>query len=297
MAKLDIEWLNVFEEVYRTQSVSRAAESLGIGQANASIALNKLRRHFGDQLFSRTSRGMEPTPYAQQIHPEVSASLVRLAKLTGPRATFNPATARRQFRIGMTDISEIVVLPTLVNHLRHVAPGVLIEAERISTDSPQRLESGEIDLAVGFMPQLDAGFYQQTLFEQNFVCLAAEHHPRVQSAPNKRAFLAEGHIVVTAPGTGHAIVEKVLAQKGYRRRVVMKVPSFLAVARIVAQTELLVIVPRRLGEMLAEQERVRLLEPPIKLLSFAVKQHWHERFHADTGNAWLRYTLAQLLGR
>jgi DNA-binding transcriptional LysR family regulator len=277
--------------------VSRAAERLGIGQANASIALNKLRRHFGDRLFSRTSRGMEPTPYAEQIHPEVAASLERLARLTGPRAAFNPATARQQFRIGMTDISEIVVLPTFVNHLQKVTPGVQIEAERISTDSPQRLESGEIDLAVGFMPHLDAGFYQQTLFEQNFVCMVARDHPRVRSAPNKRAFLAEGHVVVTTLGTGHPIVDKVLAKSGFRRRVVMKVPSFLAVARIVAQTELLVIVPRRLGEALAEQERVRLFEPPLKLPTFAVKQHWHERFHADTGNAWLRNTLAQLLGR
>ena len=221
----------------------------------------------------------------------------RLTKLIGAGTSFDPATARRQFRICMTDISEIVVLPALINHLRRVAPGVLIEAERISGDIARRLESGEIDLAVGFMPQLEAGFYQQTLFEQNFVCLAAERHPRIRARPSKHAFLAEGHIVVTTSGTGHSIVDKVLAQKGYRRHVVMKVPSFLGVARIVAQTELLVIVPRRLGEALAQQERVRMLEPPVSLPQFAVKQHWHERFHADAGNAWLRRTLAELHGR
>src|SRR5438445_5313226 len=132
MAKLDIDWLKVFVEVYKTQSVSRAAERLDMAQANASIALNKLRRHFADRLFSRTSRGMEPTPYAQQIYPEVAASVERLVKLFGARASFDAAAARRQFRICMTDISEIVVLPMLVNHLRRVAPAVLIEAERIS---------------------------------------------------------------------------------------------------------------------------------------------------------------------
>lgn len=77
----------------------------------------------------------------------------------------------------------------------------------------------------------------------------------------------------------------------------MKVPSFLAVARIVAQTELPVIVPRRLGVALAQQERVRMFEPPVSLPPFAVKQHWHERFHADGGNAWLRRMLAELAGR
>jgi DNA-binding transcriptional LysR family regulator len=295
MAKLDIDWLNVFIEIHRTGSVSRAAERLGLAQANASVALGKLRRHFGDALFARTSAGMAPTPYAQRIYPEIALALERLSGLASLRASFDPARAEREFRICMTDISEIVILPALVNHLRRMAPGVRIEAERISTDSPRRLESGELDLAVGFMPHLEAGFYQQTLFQQDFVCLAAKDHPRVRTHPDRRAFVAEGHIVVTTSGTGHAIVDKVFAQRRIERRVVLKVPSFLAVARLVAQTELLVIVPRRLGEMLARQERVRAFDPPVRLPPFAVKQHWHERFHADEGNAWLRRTLAQLL--
>jgi DNA-binding transcriptional LysR family regulator len=296
VAKLDIDWLHVFIEIYKSRSVSRAAEQLGMAQANASIALGKLRLHFGDRLFARTSRGMEPTPYAELIYPQVQASVDGIAHLVGARVSFEPASATRRFRICMTDISEVVVLPALVNHLRSVAPGVQIEAERISTDSPRRLESGEIDLAVGFMPHLEAGFYQQTLFQQNFVCLAAADHPRIKAKPNKQQFLAEGHIVVTTSGTGHAIVDKVLAQKGYERRITLKVPSFLGVARLVAQTELLVIVPRRLGETLAQQERVRLLDPPVHLPAFAVKQHWHERFHSDAANAWLRQTLAALFG-
>jgi DNA-binding transcriptional LysR family regulator len=295
MAKLDIDWLNVFVEVYKTQSVSRAAERLQIAQANASVALGKLRQHFGDRLFARTSRGMEPTPYAQLIYPDVAASVAQLSRLAGTRAAFDAATAQRQFCISMTDISEIVVLPTLVNHLRRVAPGIVIESERISTDSARRLESGEIDLAVGFMPHLEAGFYQQTLFKQDFVCLAAKNHPRVRTRLDRQAFQAEGHVVVTTSGTGHAIVDKVLAQKKLTRRVVLKVPSFLAVARLVARTELLVIVPRRLGEALAQQERVQMLEPPVSLPPFAVKQHWHERFHADAANAWLRKTLVEVI--
>lgn len=296
MAKLDIDWLNVFVEVYKTQSVSLAAERLGIAQANASVALGKLRRHFGDRLFARTSRGMEPTPYAQEVYPDIAATVQRLARLAGTRARFDPGTAQRQFRICMTDISEVVVLPALVNHLQRAAPGVVVEAERVGTDSPRRLEAGELDLAVGFMPHLEAGFYQQVLFQQDFVCLAAKNHPRVRGRLNKAAFIAEGHIVVTTSGTGHAIVDKVLAQRGFERRVVLRVPSFLGVARLVARTELLVVVPRRLGEAVAQQESVALHDPPVKLPPFAVKQHWHERFHADAGNAWLRAVMAQVVG-
>ena len=194
----------------------------------------------------------------------------------------------------MTDISEIVLLPRLINHLQLTAPGLVIEADKLSPESRRDLESGSIDLAVGFTPDLDAGFYQQALFAQDFVCLASKDHPRIQSKPSKRAFSAEGHILVTSSGTGHSIVDKVLARHKVERRVVLRVPSFLGVARIVAQTEFLVIVPRLLGKTLASQERVQVLEPPISLPSYKVKQHWHERFNADAGNSWMRKTMAEL---
>jgi DNA-binding transcriptional LysR family regulator len=294
MAKLDLESLGVFVEIYKTQSVSRAAERLGIAQSTASIALNKLRHHFGDPLFCRTSRGMEPTPRAQSIHPELRNALESVERARGARSAFSAADAERAFCICVTDISEIVLLPRLLNHLKQHAPHISIETERISTDTPRRLESGEVDLAVGFLPALDAGFYQQTLFDENFVCLAAADHPRIQGKVTKRAFCAEGHIVVSTTGTGHSIVDKTLVQHGVERRVMLRLSSFLGVARVVAQSELLVIVPSRLGDALAAQEHVQVLAPATPLPTFQVKQHWHERFHADAGNVWLRRTMAEL---
>lgn len=294
MAKLDLDWLGVFVEIYKTQSVSRAAQTLGMEQASASIVLTKLRRHFDDPLFCRTSGGMSPTPRAQTIYPDVLEALVRLEKARGASGVFLPQQATREFRICMTDISEIVLLPRLINHLQTTAPGLVVEAEKISPDSRRRLESGDMDLAVGFTPDLEAGFYQQALFEQNFVCLAASDHPRIGGKLTRKGFSAEGHILVIASGTGHSIVDKVLAKNKVDRRIVLRVPSFLGVARIVAQTEFLVIVPRQLGEALAEQERVKVLEPPLPLPSYKVKQHWHERFNLDPGNIWLRKTMADL---
>jgi DNA-binding transcriptional LysR family regulator len=294
MSKLDLEWLAVFDEVYKTGSVSKAAERLGLAQAAASTMLNKLRAHFDDRLFVRTAPGMQPTPHAQHIYPHVREALAQLDQARGSRTAFDAGKARRSFRICMTDISEVVLLPSLLDHLRRVAPGVHIETEIISIESGRRLEDGEVDLAVGFMPQLDAGFYQQTLFMQNFVCLAARNHPRIGARLTRKRFEAEAHAVISSSGTGHAIVDKTIARLGLERNVVARLSSFLSVARIVAHTELVVIVPRILGEVLATQEPVKLLEPPFALPSYAVKQHWHERFHADAGNAWLRRTVASL---
>lgn len=296
MSKLDLEWLSVFDQVYKTASVSKAAERLGLAQAAASTALNKLRTHFNDRLFARTAQGMQPTPFAEQIRPALAEVLLQLEKTQGSRATFDPASAKQSFRMCVTDISEVVLLPGLLNHLRKVAPGVQIETEMISTQTGRRLEDGEVDLAIGFMPQLDAGFFQQKLFAQNFVCLVAQNHPRIGSRMTVKGFSAEAHATVTSSGTGHAIVDKTLARLGIERNVVVQLSNFLGVARIVAQTELVVIVPRILGQILVEQEPVKMVEPPFKLPAYAVKQHWHERFHADAGNVWLRRTLAELFG-
>ena len=296
MAKLDLDWLRVFDEVFKTASVSRAADHLGIPQAAASAALIKLRAHFDDPLFSRTARGMLPTPYAQTIQPAIAAALGHLEQARNSRGGFVPAEATRTFRISMTDISEIVLLPTLLNHLRTVAPRVQVEIEKTAPETVRRLQDGDVDLAVGFMPQLDAGFYQQVLFAQNFVCLVAREHPTIGARLTRAAYAREGHVLVSASGTGHAIVDKTLERAGIARPVVLRVPSFLGVARIVAETALIATVPLRYGELMATRESIRLMPVPYPLPHYDVKQHWHQRFHSDPGNAWLRRTIAELLG-
>src|SRR4051794_36512834 len=108
MSKLDLEWLAVFDEVYKTGSVSKAADRLGMAQAAASTMLNKLRAHFDDRLFARTAQGMQPTPYAQRLCIHVREVLSQLDQARGSRGGFDPGEAQRTFRICMTDISEVV---------------------------------------------------------------------------------------------------------------------------------------------------------------------------------------------
>jgi DNA-binding transcriptional LysR family regulator len=195
----------------------------------------------------------------------------------------------------MTDISEIVLLPMLLNRLRAEAPGVRIEVDKITGESPRRLEDGEVDLAVGFMPQLEAGFYQQKLFAQNFVCIASTSHPRINARVTTAAFAREGHVVVSASGTGHTIVDKVFAQAGVQRKVALLLPSFLGLASIVAQTELISTVPSHYGAVLQAQGNIRALSLPHPLPDYDVKQHWHQRYHSDSGNVWLRRTVGELM--
>ena len=297
MAALDIKWLRVFVEIHRTRSVSLAAQRLGMAQARASGILAKLRRHFGDPLFARTSQGMEPTPYADKIYPDALQCCDRLAVPDRYRSVFDHSSTQRHFRICMTDISEVVVLPSLVNEFGRIAPGITVEIERISVDSPRRLESGDLDLAVGYMPDLEAGFYQQTLFRQGFVCLAAKRHPRIQERMTRELFSREGHVVVISSGTGQVIVESEYARRKVRRNILLRVPSFLGLGSIVATTELLTTVPQRLAAVVASNDAVTIYPTPIPLPSYEVKLHWHSRYHADPGNAWVRNLIARLLSK
>lgn len=296
MKRFDLELLLIFDEIYKTGNVTRAADNLGLPQSTVSLGLGKLRGHFNDQLFTRTARGMVPTPRAQNAIEDVRRSLQALQHALADQPVFDPAASKREFRICMTDISEIVLLPRLLNHLRETGPGIHLEISKISPDSPADLASGAVDLAVGFMPHLEAGFYQQKLFDQHFVCLVANRHPRVGDTLSLEALRSEAHLRVRTSGTGHAIVDRMLAREGIERNVVLNLPSFLGVARIVAQTELLAIVPQRYAAELASTEAVRLLPVPVELPSYQVKQHWHERYHADVSNRWLRQLLASLFG-
>ena len=297
MARFELEWLAIFDEVYKTRHVSRAAERLDLAQATVSIVLAKLRKKFNDPLFTRTSRGMLPTPFADALIADVRATLAAMDKALNRRLAFEPKSATREFHIGCTDISEVVLIPTLLNRLHREAPGVTLQVSRISAAIADELTAGTVDLAVGFLPDLDTGFHQQVLFNQNRVCLVAKDHPRIGRKLTKAAFCSEGHVTMASSGTGHAVVDRILAQKKIERRIVATVPSFLAVGSIVARTELIAIVPRILARALAAKEKLRILELPVDLPAYSVKQHWHERFHADPANSWLRNTMLILFSR
>lgn len=295
MQSLEIRLLGVFDEIYKTRSVTRAADNLGLGQPAVSIALGKLREHFDDPLFVRTSTGMEPTPLGEELVQPIRAAIDALASAFGHRTAFDPRTAQRSFRICMTDISQLVLLPKLWAQLRATAPGVRIEIAHLSADTPKMLEAGEADLALGFMPQLEAGFYQQSLFRQHYVCMASADHPRIRHSLTLAQFEAEEHAVVSSSGTGHLIVDREIARQNINRRVALRVPNFLGVAFVVEHTDLLVTIPTRLGEVLAGRGDFHTFPVPFELPDYAVKQHWHERYHHDPGNRWLRRLISELL--
>jgi DNA-binding transcriptional LysR family regulator len=216
-----------------------------------------------------------------------------LRRLSSFEPTFVPATAQRRFRICMTDASHITLLPQLLAHVRAAAPKVRLDAARIDGNTAQALEAGEADLALGYIPWLESGIYQQTLYPQDWVCLANRRHPRIRKTLTVEAYMRESHVDIVG-GTGAKVLETALHARRIQRRIALELPGFLGLYAIVSTTDLIATLPRHTGETLAKLGPLTVYPCPVPIPKFTVKQHWHARYHQDPGNRWLRSTIATL---
>ncbi len=168
----------------------------------------------------------------------------------------------------------------------------------------EALVSGEADLAIGYLPVLRAGFYQSRLFTDSYVCLVRSDHPRIKGRLSRAQLMAESHVVIERGGsryltTSHQTssttwIEQELARRGLSRRIVLRVPHFMGVPEIVQATDLIGLVPSYVLRQLDSKPNLRMLQLPLDLPRFTVKQYWHERKHEDTGNRWLRGVISAM---
>ena len=258
------------------------------------MSLAKLRKHFNDPLFVRTSAGMEPTPHATELICMLQKAESLLQTALEHHVVFDPLASDRVFRIQSTDIAQVTLLPKLMQRLKRVAPNVGIYLGRISPDTPKLLESGELDLAVGFILPMGAGFCQQRLFKERFVCAVRKDHPRIDKTLSVKQFESELHLAIATSGTGHGIVEKTLEAKKIKRNVGLTVPSFLGIVSLIATSDYIVTLPEQLGRHLAAPGNIKVLPLPFEVPPYYIMQHWHERYSQDPASRWLRTVMADL---
>jgi DNA-binding transcriptional LysR family regulator len=293
--EIDLNLLTVFEAVLRLRSVSQAAAEIGLSQPATSNALRRLRSHFDDRLFVRTATGMLPTPVAEQLGGGLVAALSEIKTSVRRRSSFRPEKDERTFRILMTDVGEVVLLPRLLGYCREHAPNVSIMSIQVpSADTVSALQAGHLDLAVGYIPQLQSGIYQQQLFRTDYVCMVRWDHPTIRTKVTRRQFLAALHAVAESAGTSHYAIEQHLNRLGIQRRIGLRVSHLLSLPFIVGSSNMLATVPESLGAIFEESANTRVFPHPIRFPRTAIKQYWHERFNQDLGNRWLRQTCAAL---
>lgn len=294
IASTNLNLLVVLDALLAERHVSRAARRLGLSQPAVSNALSQLRALLGDPLFVRSAGAMVPTERALALAGPIRATLATLeTALTGP--VFDPLNAERTFVLAATDFVEFVLLPKLLARLAHEAPKVKLHIHGWSHHRvPAMLERGEADLMIGFYQGLPPGHHDQSLFPDEFVCIVRKRHPQVGQRLTLKTYLSLRHVLVTQEFTEPGAADVALAARGLSRTVALRLSHFLMVPAIVAATDYVAAISRRVAEEFAQTLPLRIFPTPLPLPRGTVGQVWHERTESSLAHRWLRGVIAEV---
>jgi len=297
MNELDLNLLRVLVAIDEKRSVSAAAIQLDRSQPSVSSALGKLRTFFADPLFVRSGNTMQPTPRAVEIMGPVRNVLSRIGMEIVAAPSFEPFSNQKPVVLALSDVGEVVFLPAILQQLQRLAPATSLRSVSLPAEEVARgLEAGEIDLALGYFPNLKRhNFFQQTLFSDSFTCLIRADHPVKSARLSQKQFLQLDHAVVRAESRTEEVIERFLARRRIQRRVTLTTPHFASVPPIVEQSDLVVTVPVPLARYFSTvSARLRVVRPPFDPPRIDLKQIWHRKFHHDARNRWLRNLMCGL---
>jgi len=293
----DLNLLPVLVAIYEHGSVTSAAQHLGMSQSAVSTTLAKLREKYGDPLFHRVGHGMKPTVRMGTLIQPLREALTRVGETLVSESVFDPATTQRTFTFAMSDLGEMVFMPEILRHIRELAPRASVRSVAASATQIERgLENGEIDLAVGYFPDLrEKSFLEKHLFYHHFLCLLRADHPVTAGTLSMAQFLGHEHAVVYGAGRTHEIFERFLRSRKIHRRVVLETPHFLSIPSIISRSDLIVTVPHAVGVFVKNVHmNIRVAQPPMRTPKIDLKIHWHRNFQRDPKNKWLREFVASL---
>ena len=289
---LDLNLLRLFDAVYRTRNVSRAADLLDLTQPAASQGLSRLRTLLQDPLFMRKAGGVQPTPKAQRLADPVRQALATLEQALGETAGFEPARSSRIFQIHMSDIGESRFLPELMVALRERAPGVRVQTLPVPrAQVMEALDAGRIDFAFGFLPMVKET-QRLKLLEDRYVVLLREGHPFTRRRRAGAALLEALRELEFVAVRSHVDTLRIVQQMRLDDRLRLVTEHFLVLPAIVKDTDLAAIMPRNIARGFGGGYAI--VEPAFPNRDFVVSLHWSRRFEADPGNRWLRGVIGEL---
>jgi DNA-binding transcriptional LysR family regulator len=296
---LDYNLFQLFVAIMRHRNISRAASSLGIAQPSASNGLSRLRHHLGDELFVRSGRGMIPTPFAESIAAEIEAAIDTLKNIGDARAASQVSLCdiNRRVRILATDFEQTLFMADIHKVFAKEAPNIKFE---VSAYSRQRFQDdmtlNRVDLVFALLRNENSAVVSETLFEWDFVGVAVKNHPIVSKHISLQDYCGLDHLVIAPDkGTMRGLVDDALNKQELSRKVVMSVPQFLSGFNIVANSELVVAVPRLMKGLAEETFGLQCFELPVDLGKVTNSMHWHRRLNQDPELMLIRNRIKQIV--
>lgn len=287
---LNLQSMKIFLAVFEQRSVGAAAATLGMSQSGLSSSLAKLRLQLGDALFVSTASGMQPTTRAKELAAPMREAVQCIEQRILNKASFDPATDEREFRIALSDTAEAMYLPRALGVLTRVAPQVRLRSVAMAQPQLQRsLSEGQLDLALGYFPDLQsAEFVRRKIGQHGFVCICSSANRRLIQEFSLKTYCEARHVVVEAPTRTQGLLESFVQKRGIVRRVALTTPHFMSLPEIIASTDLIATVPDAIADAFADNPRLACLELPFRSPVFEAHLHWSKSVSNDPAHRWLR---------
>jgi DNA-binding transcriptional LysR family regulator len=294
---LDLNLLRVFLAIWDLRSLTAAGDRLGLTQPAISHALRRLRERFGDPLFVRVANRMLPTDAAVRLHEPLDQAFELLNRTLQSGVVFDPRVTERTFRVAMSDIAEVFILPRLITELTRISPFIRVHVVPLFPESvAASMRSGEIDLAIGAVNVPDKDLVSIEVFNDRYICLVRAGHPIAKSRLTRSNFSKLRFFFARTTSSIYQLAEQWLADENARPRIAVR-GHFTTAPEIVRHSDLAAIFPRLLALDLHRARDFRLLDLPFELPPMEVRVHSHSRFANDTGIKWMCQTSASILGK
>lgn len=295
LKEIDLNLLFILKVLLEEKGVTKASEKLNLTQSATSHALNRLRKVFNDPLLVRSPSGMLPTPRAMALQQSLENILFDIEQLI-EEPIFRPEVTKGLIRIAASDYANTIILPSVITQMFQKSPYIDIQCYEWRNDTLERIANKEIDMGLGVVHiNQPSSFRYQNLFTERFVSIVRADHPILQESITIESYIAWPHALVTIGSSINSIkksskshVDQILEELGVKRRVMLKLPHFLAAALIVAKTDLIVTLPRRITLLFANIAEITFFEPPIDLGEYNYMLIWAKHSDQIPLQIWLR---------
>ena len=296
LERLDLNLLVALNELMLEHSVTRAADKLSVSQPAMSGALMRLRSHFGDKLIQRVGRQMVLTPFAKSLAPRVHSLVEGLGDVARSRPGFDPASSVRTFVVVGSDYAQSVFMPAAYRRVMSLAPGVSIDTELRALDHDERVDRGLLDVVIAPLALVSQGHPRKLLFEDEYVAVVWRGNKEVGKRISREQFLRMGHAVRSIyPGrVSRAGDELRIQELGCRRNVVLRVPTFDMLPRVIVGTRLVATMQLRLAQAAERLLPIRILKHPLNMRPLQLVMQWPSHREDDSGGQWLRQQLLEV---
>ena len=305
MEKNDLNLLTCLHILLEQKSVSKAANHMGISQPAMSHSLARLRKMFNDPLLIRTSKGMSPTPRAEELGPKIREILALIDTAIQPQNDFDAQNEKRIFRIMASDYAESTILPVPLGRLREQAPKVSLDIMTPSDVSFQDLESGRIDLAINRFDSIPGSLHQRTIWRDSFGCLLSRDNPICDNFTLEN-YLAAQHVWVSKTGMGVGTgvnpddvrrlgwVDSALAELDHKRNITVYTRHYQVAMLMAEQKDLVATLPIKAARLQGQNPKLALKKPPFFIPHFDLKMAWSPLLHHDPGHQWIRHLIVEV---